>query len=238
MTDAKDAGSAATPNRLVTAKQQGLARCDHCGLLCRVSVATSRQHAQCPRCGAALHYRRRRSLQRCWALCLAATLLLIPANVLPIMTVINFGQGDPDTIISGVVKLWQSGLWGIASVVFIASVIVPFVKIAILVSLMLVVHWRLALSPRQCMILYRFVHLIGRWSMLDLFMISILATVVHMGNIALVEAGPGATAFAAVVVLTMLAANQLDPRLLWDQLDPTPKINDGNPNKHTGLTHE
>lgn len=229
MTDA----TAPTP-RAVTAKQQGLARCDHCGQLCRMAAVSLHKPMQCPRCGATLHFRRLRSLQRCWALCLAATLLLIPANVLPIMTVINFGQGDPDTIISGVVKLWQSGLWGIASVVFIASVIVPFVKIAILIALMLVVHWRLALSPSQCMILYRFVHLIGRWSMLDLFMISILATVVHMGNIALVEAGPGATAFAAVVVLTMLAANQLDPRLLWDQLDPTPNL----ANKNTGLTNE
>lgn len=229
-----DAGLPSSAAPAITARQAGLARCDHCGLLCQLPGAHPKNHCLCPRCGARLHVRRLRSMQRCWALCVAATLLLIPANILPIMTVINFGQGNPDTIISGVVKLWQSGLWGIASVVFIASVIVPFIKIAILVALMLVVHWRLPLSPTQCMSLYRFVHVIGRWSMLDLFMISILATVVHMGNIALVEAGPGATAFAAVVVLTMLAANQLDPRLLWDQLDPQR----GNPNRQTGLRNE
>jgi paraquat-inducible protein A len=197
-----------------TAYSQHLARCESCNHLSRLPPSTGT--ARCPRCGSALYFRRHHSLQRSWALCLAACCLLIPANVLPIMTVISLGQGEPDTIMSGIVRLWTTGLWGIAAIVFIASILVPAVKLVAMALLMLVVHWRLPLNKGQCTSLYRFVHFIGRWSMLDLFIISILITVVQMGNVALVEAGPAATAFAAVVVLTMLAANSFDPRLIWD----------------------
>ncbi len=199
-----------------TAKQQGLARCKQCALLSAMPSRQQQSQALCPRCHSPLHFRRHHSLQRSLALCIAAALLLIPANVLTIMTVVNLGQGAPDTIMSGIVRLWQADLRAIAAVVFIASILVPIIKIVALLLLMMVVQFRLPLSKSQCTALYRFVHLIGRWSMLDLFMISILITVVSLGNIATVDTGPAATAFAAVVVLTILAANSFDPRLIWD----------------------
>lgn len=199
-----------------TAREQGIARCLQCGKLCRLPECEARETAHCLRCNASLSFRQPRSLEYSWAYTIAACFLLIPANVLPILTVVSFGQGDPDTIMSGVVKLWVSELEVIAAIVFIASIAVPVGKLAIMVILMLAVQFRLSLSKHQCTLLYRFIRYIGRWSMLDLFMISILVTVVHMGNIANVESGPAATAFAAVVVLTLLAANSFDPRLLWD----------------------
>lgn len=200
----------------ISAQQRGIARCSECGKLSQLPALNGKTSAACPRCNTALSFRKPQSLQRSWAYTLAATALLIPANILPILTVISFGQGDPDTIMSGVVKLWVSDLQAIAAIVFIASIAVPVLKLIILVILMLVVQLQLPLSRQQCTVLYRFIHFIGRWSMLDLFMISILVTLVHLGNIATVESGPAATAFAAVVVLTLLAANSFDPRLLWD----------------------
>ncbi|WP_183410203.1 paraquat-inducible protein A [Litorivivens lipolytica] len=176
----------------------------------------AKHRAHCPRCNRAVSYRQNASLTYSWALTIAAIALLVPANMLPILTVVSFGQGDPDTIMSGVIKLWESQLQAIAAVVFIASVAVPVAKLVVMLLLMVVVQFKLPLSKQQCTLLYRFIHFIGRWSMLDLFMISILVTVVHMGNIANVESGPAALAFGAVVVLTMLAADYFDPRLLWD----------------------
>ncbi len=200
----------------VTARQRGIARCPQCAMLSHLPDHGKRESGHCPRCNAALAYRRPHSLQYSWAYTLAATVLLLPANFLPILTVISFGKGAPDTIMSGVIKLWQSDLQTIAAIVFIASIAVPIAKLVIIILLMLVVQWQLPLSKQQCTVLYRFIHVIGRWSMLDLFMISILVTLVHLGNIANVESGPAATAFAAVVVLTLLAANSFDPRLIWD----------------------
>ena len=193
---------------------KGLARCFSCGKLCQLSV--QQQASCCPRCDSPVSFRQSASLSYSWALTLAALALLVPANMLPILTVVSFGQGDPDTIMSGVIKLWDAELQAIAAVVFIASVAVPVAKLVVMLLLMLVVQLKLPLSKEQCTLLYRFIHFIGRWSMLDLFMISSLVTVVHMGNIANVESGPAALAFGAVVVLTMLAADYFDPRLLWD----------------------
>lgn len=201
---------------MITAKQMGLARCHHCGQLNQLCETKSNQQAECSCCHTTLHFRQPQSLQRTWAYSLAALVMLIPANVMPILTVIHFGKGEPDTIISGIVDLWQAGLWVISAIVFIASILVPIIKLLAIVLLLLVVHWRLPFNKAQCILLYRFIHFIGRWSMLDLFMISILVTLVHLGNIASVESGPGATAFGAVVVLTIFAAKSFDPRLIWD----------------------
>ncbi|WP_339673986.1 paraquat-inducible protein A [uncultured Zhongshania sp.] len=200
----------------INAQQRGIARCTECGKLSHLPDLGDNSVASCPRCNVALSFRKPQSLQRSWAYTVAAIALLLPANILPILTVISFGQGDPDTIMSGVVKLWVSDLQAIAAIVFIASIAVPVLKLVILIILMLVVQLQLPLNRQQCTVLYRFIHFIGRWSMLDLFMISILVTLVHLGNIATVESGPAATAFAAVVVLTLLAANSFDPRLIWD----------------------
>ncbi len=199
-----------------TAREQGLARCLSCAKLCRLPTPQRGGTYCCPRCESPVSFRQSASLSYSWALTLAALALLVPANMLPILTVVSFGQGDPDTIMSGVIKLWDAELQAIAAVVFIASVAVPVAKLVVMLLLMLVVQLKLPLSKEQCTVLYRFIRFIGRWSMLDLFMISILVTVVHMGNIANVESGPAALAFGSVVVLTMLAADYFDPRLLWD----------------------
>lgn len=174
------------------------------------------RRCRCPRCGAKVHPRIDGSLMLTWALTITGALLLIPANVLPVMTVIYLGSGEPSTIIGGALELYHNGLWGIALIVFVASIAVPVMKLVGLVILCLIVQWRLNVSPRQAMRVYRVVNGIGRWSLLDLFMISILVALVDMGAIAEVNAGPGSTAFATVVVVTMFAVRAFDPRLVWD----------------------
>jgi paraquat-inducible protein A len=156
---------------------------------------------------------------RTWALLVTAAVLYIPANVLPIMTVSSLGQGDPSTIMSGVIQLVQHGMIPIAAVVFIASILVPTFKLVGIALLLFSVQRRQPLSARQRIWMYRFIEFIGRWSMLDIFVIAILVAVVNFGRLASVEANLGAIAFASVVILTMLAAVTFDPRLIWDNTE-------------------
>jgi paraquat-inducible protein A len=180
-----------------------------------VSSAT-KSHAECPRCGARLHFRKPNSVTRAWALVLTAMILYLPANIFPVMTVISFGKGEPDTILSGVKSLFYAGMWPLALLVFFASITVPILKILglmfLLVSTSRGSRWRL----RDRTLLYRIVESIGRWSMIDIFMLSILAGLVQLGSIATIRPGVGALSFAAVVVITMFAAAAFDPRLMWD----------------------
>ena len=148
-----------------------------------------------------------------------AAILYIPANMLPIMTVSSLGQGDPSTIMSGVIQLMQHGMYPIAIVVFVASILVPTFKLIGLSLLLFSVQRRQPLSAQQRIIMYRFIEFIGRWSMLDIFVIAILVAMVNFGRIASVEANLGAVAFASVVILTMLAAITFDPRLIWDNTE-------------------
>ena len=171
---------------------------------------------RCPRCGASLHHRKPRSLQRTSALLIAATLLYIPANLLPIMQTTSMGRVQSDTIMSGALYLLQSGMWPLALVVFVASIFVPLLKILILALLLVSIRWRWTWRPRDRTRLYRILELVGRWSMVDIFVVTILVALVQLGNVANVVAQPGAVFFAAVVVLTMLAAMSFDPRLIWD----------------------
>ncbi|WP_160154826.1 paraquat-inducible protein A [Microbulbifer sp. ALW1] len=164
-----------------------------------------------------------------WALTITGALLLIPANILPVMTVIYLGSGEPSTIIGGALELYHNGLWGIALIVFVASIAVPVMKLVGLVILCLTVQLRLNVAPRQAMRIYRVVNAIGRWSLLDLFMISILVALVDMGAIAEVEAGTGSTAFATVVVVTMFAVRAFDPRLIWDMYES--KVTESEPGR-------
>lgn len=175
--------------------------------------------ATCTRCGARVHARSPNSLARTWALLITAAILYIPANVLPIMTVSSLGQGDPSTIMSGVIQLMQHGMYPIAAVVFLASILVPTFKLIGLSLLLFSVQRRVPMSARQRMIMYRFIEFIGRWSMLDIFVIAILVAVVNFGRLASVQANLGAVAFATVVILTMLAAVTFDPRLIWDNTE-------------------
>lgn len=171
----------------------------------------------CPRCGGRVHFRKPRSLSRSWALLLTAVVLYVPANVFPIMTVTYLGRAEADTILSGVAALVQAGEWPIAIVVFTASVLVPIVKIALLGWVYLATFFGLSGPLRERTLVYRVTELIGRWSMVDVFMVSILAALVKLGNIAAVEPGFGAVAFCGVVILTMLSAMAFDPRLIWDR---------------------
>jgi paraquat-inducible protein A len=191
-------------------------------LICIECHELNKQEADeqiCTRCGALVHARRPNSLVRTWALLITAAILYIPANLLPIMTVNSLGQGDPSTIMSGVIQLVQHGMIPIAAVVFIASILVPTFKLVGIALLLFSVQRRQPLSARQRIVMYRFIEFIGRWSMLDIFVIAILVAVVNFGRLASIEANLGAIAFASVVILTMLAAVTFDPRLIWDNTE-------------------
>lgn len=196
----------------------GILICPDCHRLDRLQAAAPAQ--VCVRCGARLHARRPDSLKRTWALLLTSFILYIPANLLPIMSVNTLGNGQPDTIISGVMTLIRLQMWPIAAVVFIASILVPTFKLIGIGLLLYSIQRHLPMSPRHRIYMYRFIEWIGRWSMLDIFVIAILVALVNFGHLATIEAGYGAVAFACVVVLTMLAALAFDPRLIWDNTEP------------------
>lgn len=195
----------------------GILICTECHQLNRQQPNAHRQ--TCTRCGAAVHARRPNSVMRTWALLLTAAILYIPANLLPIMTVSSLGNGSPDTIMSGVLTLVHHGMYPIAGVVFVASILVPTFKLVGIGLLLFSVQRHQPLSARQRILMYRFIEFIGRWSMLDIFVIAILVAVVNFGRIASVSANLGAVAFASVVILTMLAAVTFDPRLIWDNTE-------------------
>ncbi|MGI0115398.1 paraquat-inducible protein A [Zooshikella sp. RANM57] len=201
---------------MMTAKEAGWLVCATCHKLSR--PVPHSQHWRCPRCHTRLHWRTPHSLAYAWALTLAAIIMFIPANMYPITHINFFGSGQADTILSGVIELAKAGMIPIAAVVFIASIAVPLLKLVGLIILLLSVQFRWAMSVRQRTLMYRFIEWIGRWSMLDLFVIATLVALVKLGNIATIEAGIGASAFGAVVVLTMLAAHVFDPRLMWDNV--------------------
>jgi paraquat-inducible protein A len=199
---------------LKTARKSGLISCHSCHLLCR--SAKQPADMQCPRCGASLHDRKPDSIARTWALVLAAIIFYIPANVLPITTVISLGKAQSDTIMSGVIYFIHSGMWPIALVIFLASVFVPLLKLLILMFLLISVQRKSSWRQQDRTRLYRITEIIGRWSMVDIFVVTILVALVHLGGLATIHAGPGAIFFGAVVVITIFAAMSFDPRLIWD----------------------
>ena len=194
----------------------GYAACHTCDLLVRRPAGGARW--TCPRCGSAVHGMRvPDSISRTWALLAAAVLLLVPANIYPVMTVTRFGQGEPNTILSGVVHLIEDGAWPLGLLVFFASFIVPISKIAALVFLLVTVQRGSARRLRDRTLLYRVTEVVGAWSMIDIFLVGIMVALVRMDGIATVYPGVGATFFGAAVVLTMMAARAFDPRLVWDR---------------------
>jgi len=200
--------------------------CHSCNLLVHaVPPDMEEAHASCycPRCGALLHKRKPHSVARTWALIIAAILLYLPANLLPVMASSGLGSVQEDTILSGVIYLFKSGMWPLALLVFFASIVVPLVKLLILIVLLLSVQLRWSWRPRERTRLYRITEAIGRWSMVDIYVVTILVALVHVGILANVEAGLGAVFFGGVVVMTMFAATSFDPRLIWDAL---PKSHD------------
>ena len=198
-----------------TALNMGMVSCHRCHLLCCLVAAPS----LCPRCGTLLHSRKPNSIARTWALVIAAIIFYIPANILPITHTTSFAGVQSDTIMSGVIYFVHSGSWPVALIIFIASVFVPLLKLLILIILMISVQFRWQWRPVDRTRLYRLTEAIGRWSMLDIFVVTILVALVHFGSLANIEAGTGALYFAAVVVITMFAAESFDARLIWDTLE-------------------
>jgi paraquat-inducible protein A len=204
-------------NGALTGAACGLTLCHDCGLLVGSSKGSVARH--CPRCGASLHVRKPASLSRTWAYLLAATVLYIPANVLPVMDTSSLFGAQKDTILSGVVYLWVSGSWPLAVLVFIASIAVPMLKVLGLAYLTISTQLRSQWLPEQRTQIYRAIELVGRWSMLDIYVITMLVALVQFKALATINAGPAAIAFGAVVVLTLLAAMSFDPRLIWDAVE-------------------
>ena len=202
-----------------TALEKSLVSCHSCHLVSKATAFHGKGEMICPRCGAVLHQRKPNSIARTWALVIAAFIFYIPANVLPITRVTSLGQAQSDTIISGVIYFIQTGMWPIALVIFTASIFVPLVKLLILTFLLISVDRKWQWRPRDRTRLYRITEAIGRWSMTDVYVVTILVALVRLGALANVEAEPGAIFFAAVVVTTMFAAMSFDPRLIWDAME-------------------
>jgi paraquat-inducible protein A len=200
-----------------TARAASCALCEDCEQLCRLPRSALR--AACPRCGAPLHARKPRSLERTWAFLIAAAVCYLPANLFPIMTVRTLGKAESDTIMGGILYLLTHGMWPLALVVFTASFCVPLLKLVSLTGLLVSVHRRSSWRPADRTRLYRITVAVGRWSMVDVFVVTILVALVHLGALASIEAELGAIFFGAVVVITMLAAESFDPRLIWDTCD-------------------
>ncbi|MGS0741323.1 paraquat-inducible protein A [Glaciimonas sp. GG7] len=195
-----------------TAAGLGLMSCHHCGTVWQ-DVA---EHDHCARCNTPLHVRKPDSFNRTWALLVAACIMYLPANLLPVMISKTLFGVQQDTIMSGVIYFWVSGEWELAAIIFIASFLVPLFKLSAMILMTFMAQRRSRWRRFQRAKLYRVVEIIGRWSMLDVFVVALLAGLVQINGFANITAGVGVAAFGAVVVLTMLSSLTFDPRLTWD----------------------
>ncbi len=195
-----------------SAAAQGLTSCPTCERLCQSNERT------CPRCGTKIVVRKPASIQKTIALLVTATVLYFPANFLPIMRTEQFGNAQTNTILSGVITLWGHGSYVIASIIFFASVLVPIAKMLVLFWLC----WSVTRARQHCQgqraYLYKLTETVGRWSMIDVFVVAILVAMVQLGAALSIQPGPAALSFAGVVAFTMLAASSFDSRLIWDSL--------------------
>lgn len=202
------------PRPTVRGVEVGLAPCESCELV----VRTHPDGGSCPRCGEPVSHRKRNWRARAWALLIAAAILYIPANTLVMMHTEQFPDRRDDTIFSGITYLWHEGAWDLALVVFAASIVVPILKIIALSILLVTTRRSSSWRRRGRTTLYRVLEVIGHWSMLDVFVVALLAAIVQLGRLATVEPGPAVLPFAGVVVLTMLASAAFDPRAIWDEV--------------------
>ncbi|MBK1722599.1 paraquat-inducible protein A [Thiocystis violacea] len=221
----------------LTAIKAGLLSCETCGLLSQ--PASAAEPGYCPRCGSELESRRHRSIERTWALVIAAAICYIPANILPVLGTTTLGSTEYDTIMGGVVFLFTSGSWPLALIVLIASVMVPLGKLVALSYLLITVQRGSIQGSRERTRLYRMVEFIGRWSMLDVFVDTFTVALVQLDPLMSVRPGAGVLFFAAVVVLTMIAASTFDPRLIWDAIsdagsEPAP-LEENSPQQESNL---
>ncbi len=199
-----------------TAAAQGLISCHACALVSRAEVEPDAAVVRCPRCHARLHSRKPNSISRTWAFVLAALIFYVPANALPILYTTTLGRTEGNTIVEGVIHFIRAGDWPLAAVIFIASVVVPMTKLTTLAYLLISVQRKSLWRPRERTHLYRITEIIGPWSMVDVYVVTIMVALVHIGSLADIRPGPGALFFTAVVVITMFAAMAFDPRLIWD----------------------
>jgi len=196
----------------ISAMQQGRQLCRVCTMDSSISANTT----HCPYCGSPISVRIKHSQQKTWALLLTAIVFIIPANLYPITYLLKNSTLYPDTIFSGIISLFDSGMIGIALIVFIASILVPILKIIALSFISLAVHFQWQLSPKKQLFAFKIVDWVGRWSVLDLFVISIMVAVFDKGNFLSVYPGIAATSFTVVVITTLFAAQSFDTRLIWD----------------------
>jgi paraquat-inducible protein A len=207
-----------------TGMREGLVSCEACGLLSRPAGAG--EPGECPRCGEELEFRRRDAIQRTWALVIAAAICYLPANILPVMRTTTLTSEKTDTIIGGVVRLYASGSWYLALILLIASVMIPLAKLAALAYLLISVQRGSVRNNRERARLHRVMEIIGRWSMVDVFVATFAVGLVQLRPLMSVAPQPGVLFFSAVVVLTIIAAESFDPRLIWDSSQGKQERND------------
>jgi paraquat-inducible protein A len=196
---------------VVTGADLGLCACPSCG--------RAAPPGRCPRCGGRVGPPDRRALQAVWALLLAGVVAYVPANLYPMLVTRTLFSRTDSTIVGGAIDLARHGSWFVAAVVFVASVVIPVTKFAVIGWLAATIARGSAADPKRRRRLHHAVEAIGRWSMIDVFVVAVLAALVQLGFLASIEPGPAAAPFAASVVLTMLAAQRLDPRLIWTEGD-------------------
>jgi len=203
-------------NKSLTVHSAGLVLCHECHNLLSCSEVKKLSSPQCPRCGSLLESRLHNSLVRSWALLITACILFIPANIYPIMIVDSFAGEIPSTIMKGIVIFFNTREYFVAFIIFVASIVVPAFKLVGMAVILLAIHYKSRFFYSHRSNMFRFIQFIGRWSMLDIFVIAIMVAMVDFGTLSTIHAGPAATSFAAVVVITMYATVSFDPRLIWD----------------------
>ncbi len=199
-----------------TAMANNILLCHDCSLPVSLQNTAYPDTVSCPRCNNTLSYRSSKSLEKTWALLICSIIFLVPANILPMMRIDSFGVPQYSTIMDGIIYFFHSGEYGIGLIIFIASILVPLFKILGLLIILLSVHFRFQTSLRQKSIMFRFIEFIGRWSMLDIFVVALMASLVNFSNLSSTTLCRGATFFTLLVISTMLAAISFDSRLLWD----------------------
>lgn len=217
-----DQGNAAPMAAAERPDADSLVLCHSCHKLLPADAGDPSGPNRCPRCGHSLRPRKKNSIARTWALLLTACLLTLPANLLPIMEVDSFGVPDQSTIMDGILYFFREGSYGIGLVILIASILVPLFKIIGLGIILLSIHFRWHSWLRHKAIMFRTIEFIGRWSMLDIFVITLLCALAQFGFLSSINAAPAAFYFTGVVLSTMFAALSFDPRLLWDAASVTP----------------
>ena len=196
--------------------EKNIALCHVCHELVHLPSERENRYALCPRCGEEVHMRIPKSMQHTWALVLASIIFYVPANLLPMMHVHTFAGTQSDTIMSGVLYFLETGSYLIAAVIFIASIVVPITKLLILIYLLISVRNNKPVHQKKRKKLYVLTEIIGKWSMVDVYVVAIMIALVHFGGLSQIEAGEGANFFLLVVIVTMVAAMRFDPRLIWD----------------------